>query len=170
MFDLLQQACELATRQGCQFADARYLDIQKQRVMSRDHSLSGCNDSEDRGFGVRVLYQGAWGFACSPNYRAEEVSRVVTLALRIARASARAPRAGGVHWAAEAPLELSFHSHCVNDPFTVSLEEKADLLVSANEIMLLNRSVKRAQGYLLFKRVRRWYVNSEGSQLHSDVT
>ena len=170
MFDLLQQACELATLQGCQFADARYLDIQKQRVMSRDQALSGCNDSEDRGFGVRVLYKGAWGFACSPNYCADEVSRVVTLALQIARASARAPRAGGVHWAPEAPIELSFRSHCVRDPFAVSLEEKADLLVSANEIMLQNGSVKRAQGYLLFKRVQRWYVNSEGSQLHSDVT
>jgi TldD protein len=36
--------------------------------------------------------------------------------------------------------------------------------------MLQNDSVKRAQGYLLFKRVQRWYVNTEGSELHSDVT
>ena len=73
MFDLLQQACDLATRAGCQFADARYLDIRGQRISSRDRALSGCNDSEDRGFGVRVLYRGAWGFASSPDFSAAEV-------------------------------------------------------------------------------------------------
>ena len=170
MFELLKLACDIAAREGCQFADARYLDIRKQRVMSRDHALSGCNDSEDCGFGVRVLYQGSWGFASSPNYSAAEVEQVVTLALQIARASARAPRAGGVQWAPEPPQKFSYRSDCRVDPFAVSLEEKAGLLVSANEVMLKNDAVKRAQGYLLFKRVQRWYANSEGAELHSDVT
>jgi TldD protein len=170
MFDLLKLACDIATRAGCQFADARYLDIRRQHVTSRDHALSGCNDSEDCGFGVRVLYQGAWGFASSPNYSAAEVEQVVTLALQIARASARAPRAGGVQWAPEPPQKFSYRSDCRVDPFAVSLEEKAGLLVSANEVMLKNDTVKRAQGYLLFKRVQRWYANSEGAELHSDVT
>ena len=170
MFDLLKLVCEIATREGCQFADARYLDISKQRVVSRDHALSGCNDSKDCGFGVRVLYQGAWGFASSPSYHAAEIEQVVTLAMQIARASAKALRAEGVNWAPEPALKLSFTSNCERDPFTVPLEEKADLLVSANETMLHNESVMRAQGYLLFKRIQRWYVNSEGSELHSDVT
>ena len=170
MFELLKQACELASKEGCQFADARYLDIRRQRVASRDQALSSSHDSDDRGFGVRVLYRGAWGFASSPNYNAAELKKVVTLAIRIARASAMALREGGVNWAPEVALKLSFDSHCQHDPFEVPLEDKADLLISANEVMLRNKAVKRAQGYLLFKRVRRWYVNSEGSELHSDVT
>jgi len=170
MFDLLKLACDIASREGCQFADARYLDIRKQRVMSRDHALSGCNDSEDFGFGVRVLYQGAWGFASSPNYVAAEVEQVVALALQIARASAQAVRAGGVQWAPEPPQKFSYRSDCRIDPFAIPLEQKADLLVSANAVMLANDAVKRAQGYLLFKRVQRWYVNSDGAELHSDVT
>ena len=170
MFDLLKQACDTAKKAGCQFADARYLAIRKQRVMSRDLALSSCGDSDDRGFGVRVLYNGAWGFASSPTYNAEEVAKVVALALRIARASAMALRDGGVNWSPEVALKLSFKSKCEQDPFSVSLEDKADLLISANEVMLKNKSVKRAQGYLLFKRVERWYANIDGSELHSDVT
>lgn len=170
MFDLLKQSCDTAKKAGCQFADARYLIIRKQRVMSRDLALSSCGDSDDRGFGVRVLYNGAWGFASSPTYNAEEVAKVVVLALRIARASAMALRDGGVNWSPEVALKLSFKSQCDQDPFSVSLEDKADLLISANEVMLKNRSVKRAQGYLLFKRVERWYANTDGSELHSDVT
>lgn len=170
MFDLLKQACELAKREGCQFADARYLAIRKQRVDSRDLALSGCSESDDRGFGVRVLYKGAWGFASSPIWTSEEVDKVVGLAVRIAKASSLALREEGVKWAEEPAAQITFKSNCEHDPFSVSLDEKADLLISSNEIMLKQDKVVRAQGYLLFKQVQRWYVNTEGSELHSDVT
>ena len=75
MFELLKQACDTARLEGCQFADARYLEIRKQRVMSRDNALSNCSESDDRGFGVRVLYNGAWGFASSPRYNDAEVAK-----------------------------------------------------------------------------------------------
>ena len=51
MYDLLKMACELARNEGCQFADARYLSIRKQRVTSRDQALSSRSESDDRGFG-----------------------------------------------------------------------------------------------------------------------
>ena len=170
MFDLLRQACREAAAAGCEFADARYLEIRRQRISSRDLALSGSSEGDDRGFGLRVLYRGAWGFASAPGSDPAEVSRVVALAIRIARVSALATRDGGVQWAPEEALQLDYHSPCEVDPFAVALEDKADLLLSANEVMLKNDAVKRAQGYLLFKRVRRWYVNSEGSEMHSDVT
>ncbi len=170
MFDLLKQACDTAKKAGCQFADARYLEIHRQQVSSRDLALSNCSESDDRGFGVRVLYNGAWGFASSPTYTSGEVDKVVALAIRIARASAMALREGGINWAPQEALKMVFKSKCTLDPFNVSLEHKADLLISANQVMLKNKSVIRAQRYLLFKRVQRWYVNTEGSELASDVT
>ena len=86
MFDLLQQACDLAKKQGCQFADARYLAIHDQYLISRDLALANCTDNLDKGFGVRVLYKGAWGFASSPHSssphkNAEEIAKVVALAI-----------------------------------------------------------------------------------------
>ena len=148
MFDLLKQACEIASRAGCEFADARYLDIRRQGIASRDHALSACSDSDDRGFGVRVLYRGAWGFASAPGGDAAEIASVVELAIRIARVSALASRAGGVHWAPEEPASMEFHSPCDIDPFAVALEDKAALLLAANAVMLRNDSVRRALGYL----------------------
>ncbi len=59
MFELLKQACESSSKAGCEFADARYLAIRNQRVMSRDMALSGCDESDDRSFGVRVLFRSA---------------------------------------------------------------------------------------------------------------
>ena len=170
MYDILRQACHAASVAGCEYSDARYLEIQRQQIASRDHSLSGCSDIDDRGFGVRVLYRGAWGFASAPGSDPAEVERVVALAIRIARASALASRAGGVNWAPEAVFKMEYFSDCEIDPFSVALEDKADLLLAANTEILKNDTIKRALGYLLFKRVRRWYVNSEGSELFSDVT
>ncbi len=169
MFDLLKQACELAKKSGCQFADARYLCIHKQHLISRDLALANCTESNDRGFGVRVLYKGAWGFASSPTYEAQEIDRVVVLAIRIAKASAMARRYGGIQWAEEPSLKMSFKSNYLQNPFTLSLEDKADILISSNEIMLKNKAVVRAQGSFLFKQVERWYVNTDGSELFSDT-
>ena len=80
-----------------------------------------------------------------------------------------AGRDQGVRWAPEAAWQLDFKSSCLRNPFDVGLEDKAELLIGANEEMLKNQAVKRAQGYMSFKRVDRWYVNTEGSELHSDV-
>jgi TldD protein len=170
MFDLLKQACDSAKKAGCQFADARYLAIRNQRVKSLDKALSSCDDRDDRGFGIRVLYKGAWGFSSSPRYNEDEVNKIVIQAIRIAKSSATALRAEGVKWAEEEAFKMEFHSPCEIDPFNVSLEDKADLLISANEVMLKNKYVTRSTGYFWFKRIQRWYVNTEGSELFSDTT
>lgn len=170
MFDLLQQACDLAKKLGCQYADARYLYIRDQYFISRDLALANCTDNIDKGFGVRVLYKGAWGFASSPNYNADEVAKVVALAMRIAKASVLALREGGVTWAEEPAFQGSFASPCEQDPFAVALEDKADILIAANEVMLKNKAVVRTQGYFLFNNTQRWYVNTDGSELFSDNT
>ncbi len=169
MYDLLRQACETARQAGCRFADARYLEIDEQYLTSRDRALAHNSENRDCGVGVRVLLDGAWGFASAPGYDAAAIDSAVTSALAIARASGYAPRDGGVGWADETPWQAEFHSDCLRDPFTVPLEEKADLLIAANDSMLQNPAIKRAQGYLAFRRLRRWYVNSEGSELHSNV-
>ena len=90
--------------------------------------------------------------------------------LRIAKASALALREEGVTWAEEPAYQASFISSCEQDPFAVTLEDKADILISANEIMLKNKAVVRTQGYFLFNNTQRWYVNTEGSELFSDNT
>ncbi len=45
--------------------------------------------AESAGFGVRVLADGAWGFASSRELTGPEVDRVTDLAFRIARGPAR---------------------------------------------------------------------------------
>ena len=44
-------------------ADFRFERIRSQDIRVRDGRLQGANDAEDLGFAVRVILDGAWGFA-----------------------------------------------------------------------------------------------------------
>ena len=63
MFDLLKLACNTSKAGFCR----RTLPVDSKTACRK----SSCSD-DDR-FGVRVLYQGAWGFAASPTYTADEI-------------------------------------------------------------------------------------------------
>ncbi|MEO1133771.1 MAG: DNA gyrase modulator, partial [Cyanobacteria bacterium J06639_1] len=62
---------------GCDYGDIRVCTYRQQSLTARDRSLSGLSDRESSGFGVRVLWDGAWGFAASPHRHVAEVERVV---------------------------------------------------------------------------------------------
>ena len=73
---------------GAEYGDLRILDSQTQVVRGEDRRIAGIQDSHDSGFGVRVVYHGAWGFAASCVISLEEIPRVADLAEEIAKGSA----------------------------------------------------------------------------------
>lgn len=169
MFQIVQEACNLASQAGCTYADARVVALRRQTLDTRDRAVEHYGESDDRGFGVRVLYKGAWGFASSPILKLEEVKRVVKQAIRVAEASALALRKGGVQWAPEPATRIHHVSPRQTDPFEVPFDSKTSLLLDAAEVMLKFKGIKRARGYLLSKEIQRWYANTDGSEMFSDV-
>ena len=81
---------------------------------------------EDRGFGVRVLYHGGWGFAASSILSLEEVPRVADLAVEIAKSSASVA-IDKVRLVEEPVHRDRIVTPVRADPFAVPLEKKADL-------------------------------------------
>src|SRR3954447_16297297 len=130
MSDLTDRALDTASAQGATYADARIVRRLEESIAIKSGRVEGVASGESEGFGVRVLVDGAWGFASSHILTPAEADRVAAEAVRIARASATAlrdrtrlddrPPARGTY---ETPLE--------QDPFTVPLETKiADLLAA----------------------------------------
>jgi TldD protein len=85
--DLATLAIELIARAGCEYGDVRFCNYRSQNLYARDRSLSQLSDNVSSGFGVRVLLNGAWGFAASPHKTPAEVERIVALAVDIAKGS-----------------------------------------------------------------------------------
>jgi TldD protein len=61
----MNRALDLAAKRGAQYADVRVVNNRTQGISVKDGVVESLNSSESLGFGVRVLVNGAWGFASS---------------------------------------------------------------------------------------------------------
>ena len=162
MKDLMNRAIDQARLHGAQYADIRVVHNRTQTLEVKDGVVQALNFSESIGFGVRVLAGGAWGFASSRELTSAEVERITAQALSIARASALvsgetvdlgpAVTSQGVY---QTPIKI--------DPFSVSLEDKLDLLMSADREMGSVAGVRTRRGNLNAVRERKWFANTEGA-------
>ena len=87
MKDLLLRALDTARAKGATYADVRYVESEVQVVAIKDGSVEALTSGVSRGFGVRVIANGGWGFASSSRLTLAEMDVVAATAVRIAKAS-----------------------------------------------------------------------------------
>src|SRR6187402_892803 len=92
MSDLTDRALDTASAKGAAYADVRTVRRLEESISIKTGRVEGVASGESEGFGVRVLVDGAWGFASSHVLTTAEADRVADDAVRIARASATALR------------------------------------------------------------------------------
>ena len=145
-------AIEKANSLGSSYADCRYVEIEDESLSYSDGSPESVNRSTDKGFGIRVIADGAWGFFGSSIISESEVLRAAQKAVEIARASARLN---------DAPVQLapvnsytgSYKSNFKVDPFTISLPEKIDYLENLDRLMAKNDQINSRISYVDFRKM-----------------
>ena len=154
---------DAARRGGAQYADVRISENRSQTIFTREHRVQNMSDSETFGIGVRVLVNGAWGFAAGRELTRDEVQRLAKRAVQMAQANRSAlvkavtlapvtPTANG-EW--KTPIEI--------DPFTVSVEDKVGLLLAANEAALSVKGARFVTSGMFFLRERKTLATSDGT-------
>src|SRR5262245_13359429 len=163
--EFCEKVLHAALKQGVDYADVRLIShAQTQEITVKNGVVENLEHSESAGFGVRVLMDGVWGFASSFKFQEKEIPSVVEMAVQIAKASALTKKhpvklAASIIW-----KDGKYISPSKVDPFKVSLEEKVDLLVRADQIMSQHgKKVKIREGDLTFHRFRKIFVSTEGS-------
>ncbi len=63
--ELAELALKRVVASGAEYGDIRLLDSTTQTIRGEDRRIASIRESQDSGFGIRVLYHGAWGFAAS---------------------------------------------------------------------------------------------------------
>ncbi len=63
--ELLSRALDLAKTSGAGFTDVRVVNTNQERFVVRNGVVDTLRNDQSAGFGVRVLVNGAWGFASS---------------------------------------------------------------------------------------------------------
>jgi len=162
MRDLALRALDTARQRGAAYADVRVVRFRSENVAVRNRNVEALTSDEILGFGVRVIVDGYWGFSSSHRMTLDEADAVADMALRIARASARArgPRADiGPPQSASG----SYRTPVQRDPFSVSLEDKIALLLGVNETMLRSPNIVTAEANVYCQREEKLFASSEGA-------
>lgn len=166
------ELAELALRRirasGAEYGDIRIIESTTQRVDGQDRRIANILYQGDSGFGVRVLYRGAWGFAASAVLSAEEAPNVAELAVAIAKGSATLT-VDPVRLASEPVHRDSVRTPYRIDPFAVPLEEKTRLLLEVMERLHQQTGIVRSQAHLWARRDRKLFVSTEGSRIEFDL-
>ncbi len=168
MNEFTDLALETARVRGATYADVRIVERREQTVNVKNGVVEALSETEDVGFGVRVVAEGAWGFASSAVVSKAEVERVAALAVEIARASALTRRR---------PVDLGppvanrgvYRTPIQIDPFSVPVEDKIALLLEADRAMRRVAGVKVARGMLACQRERKIFANSEGAFVEQEI-
>ena len=125
------RALDLARRAGASWADVRLALVEVEELAVRNGEVAGLEQSESTGFGVRVMVDGAWGFASGYELTEAEVDRVAAPAVSLAKAERRAGP-GRHRWAEEPAWKDRWSSTWLIDPLKRPLDRKLDLLMRAD--------------------------------------
>ena len=169
MKDLCRYAVDVAELDGVAYADARIVQIRDQLIVTEDERISRIDDCESIGIGVRVIADGAWGFAATSRLEKGAIEETVRESIAIAKAGALVRGPQGIHLAEEPPYADAFKTPIQTDPFGVSLEDKIGLLLAINKEVLSVKGVSKCHSYMHFRRQQRLLANGEGSLIESDV-
>lgn len=165
MQDIASWALNLATLRGASYADARIVDERSRALSTKNGKIGAASDAESLGVGVRVIADGAWGFAASDDLRRESVEATAARAVEIAKASARV-KVHDVKLVPEKPVTAEWASAHKIDPFAISIEQNLDLLLNIDSELRSVAGVTLAETNLNFHREERWFVSSEGANIH----
>ncbi len=163
MQHLTEHAIDAAVASGAGYADSRVVRRRAQLVATKNGDVDSVSDSETEGIGVRVLVDGAWGFAGDPRLSEEGARDAALRAVSFARASASRARAR-VQLAPTPPATGDYTAPMERDPVAVPLEEKIALCLRAEEGMR-RPEVKITEATVRAMREQRFFRSSEGASV-----
>jgi TldD protein len=169
MRDLTDRALDTASALGAGYADTRVVRRLDESVSIKTGRVEGVASGESEGFGVRVLVDGAWGFAASHILTTAEADRVAGEAVRIARASATALREPVV-LADRPPAKGRFETPVEEDPFTVPLDRKIADLLAADTAATKVKGIAFTESMYAAQREWKTFAATDGSYTEQVIT
>jgi len=165
---LADVALNAATKAGASYCDVRIGRYLNQFIVTRDLNVENVANTESAGVGVRVICNGAYGFAATSDMSSDGIANAARQAVAIAKANAKlqsepvrlAPvkGVGDVSWAT--PIKKDWRA--------VPIKEKADLLIAANKAGMDN-GANFMQSMLFQVNQQKFFASTDGSYIDQDL-
>jgi len=168
MKHLIQNILDTAKLKKVPYADIRIVRRQNEEIEVKNGKVEGLTYDEDFGFGIRVLFQGAWGFACSSKVNQKEMETVLGKAIKVAKASSKA-KGKEILFPSTSPITDRYQTPISIDPFDVAPETKINLLLRADEILRRNQKVKISEAFLGSYKTEKTFASTEGSYIEQEI-
>ena len=127
------RALDASQSAGTDYADVRITRSNWESINTRERQITDVSKTESYGIGIRALVGGSWGFAGTRDLSPDSITRTAREAVTIAATNNRInPVETTLAPTGAVPDGRWITPHEI-DPFTVPVEEKADLLFQVNE-------------------------------------
>ncbi|MFE0461736.1 TldD/PmbA family protein [Kitasatospora sp. NPDC058965] len=165
---LAAAALDRARQLGAGHADFRLERVRSADWRLRDARPAGGSDEVQLGFAVRVVLDGAWGFAAGVELTPAAAARVAEQAVAVARLSATVSRAAGgadLVELADEPVhaDATWVSAYEINPFEVPDAEKTALLADWSSRLLAADGVSHVTASLLTVQENKFYADTAGT-------
>jgi TldD protein len=167
MEDVATAAVEAALAAGAGYADARVMEIRTESMAARNGVIESLDREDRTGVGVRALVGSSWGFFAVPDVGSAAARRAGERATAVARASGLVP-GKALRLTPEPPATGHWESECREDPWSVSLAEKGDLLEGVTQAMR-DSGADLAEASHRVWDTRKWFVSSEGTKVDQRI-
>jgi TldD protein len=166
---LMMTAINTAKSAGASYSDVRIGRYRNSIVFTREQQIVNTADIDTMGAGVRALVDGTWGFGATKTLTTDGVAAAAREAVAIAKAN---------RIARDQPVQLTpvqsypnatWKSSFKIDPFTIPIEQRADLLLKANAEALKVKGVKFVNSGFLFVKEDRNFASTEGSVISQTI-
>ncbi len=160
---LSDAAISTAKSLGASHVDVRIERTRTGLLSLRDAKPETQSDETIIGIGVRVIVNGAWGFASSPDLSADTAKRLANTAVAMAKTS-KPLSTEEVSLAPEpAYPNKTWVSSYEIDPFSVSDSERKDRLASLSSKLLASSSVNHTSAMTMYVKEQKHYADSNGT-------
>jgi len=165
MWDYCGHSLDIARLRGATYADVRVMHHRQRDLTTKSGKVGTLGQSESIGLGIRVVANGAWGFASTDQLTRDGVANCAAQAVAIARSSSLAKKEN-VQMVPEGTYIDSWQGPCLKDPFEIPLETQLDLLLAADTAMHKVKGVTLSETDMQFRKIDTWFASSSGSKIH----
>lgn len=151
------------------YGDIRFVEEESEGISTRNSVVESLTNGHSLGFGVRVLYQGAWGYAASNQITKKSLEQTVKYAIKVAQASGLVSSKKVKLAPVEVVKNGEYQTPYKKDPFKVSLPQKIKLLLAADKKMGQVKKVTVAQTFYQAYRTKKTLASTEGSYLNQEI-
>ncbi len=165
---LADVALQTATGGGASYCDVRIGRYLRQFVMTREDKVENVVNGESTGVGIRVIADGAWGFAATRQLDPDGVADAARQALAIAKANARIQSTPVQLAPVRGVGEVSWRTPIAKNGMEVPVGDKVELLLGVNAAAM-GAGADFVSSRLFLVNEQKYFASTDGSYIDQDV-